>query len=322
MSKLPRPTFSTIIAGLALFIALGGGAYAAVTVPRESVGTGQLREGAVTGSKVRAGSLTSANFAAGTLKPGPRGAAGEPGELGPAGPQGPKGTAGSQGAPGPQGDDGPTGPRGLPGAAGDRGPKGLQGDAGEEGPAGPQGRQGREGDAGVRGERGPIGLQGPEGDRGERGTRGEHGLQGDPGEEGPQGEPGLATIVIRYGTPTTIAARYRGSYAQCRKGEQLTGGGFDFIESPGNAVYVTRANRPSLAEPISEEEVFQREELQEESEEGVEVFGESEEGSREYFAYPPPKEGTAPTGWVVGLSTNGKLVSRARYRAYAVCASS
>ena len=62
--------------------------------------------------------------------------------------------------------------------------------------------------------------------------------------------------------------------------------------------------------------------IQEESEEGVEVFGESEEGSREYFAYPPPKEGTAPTGWLVSLSTNGKLVSRARYRAYAVCASS
>lgn len=319
MKKLSRPTFSSIIAGLALFIALGGGAYAAVTVPRESVGTGQLREGAVTGSKVRAGSLTAANFAAGTLKAGPRGAAGEPGEPGPAGPQGTKGATGSQGAPGPQGDDGPVGPHGLPGAAGERGPKGVPGDAGEEGPVGPQGRQGHEGDAGVRGERGPVGLQGLEGDRGERGPRGP---QGERGDEGPQGEPGLAKIVIRYGTPTTIAARYYGSYAQCGKGEQLTGGGFDFLESPGNAVYVTRANRPSLAEPISEEELSEREELQEESEEGVEVFGESEEGSREYFAYPPPKEGTAPTGWVVSLSTNGKLVSRARYRAYAVCASS
>lgn len=292
MRKLPRPTLSGLVACLALFLALGGGAYAAVTLPRESVGTGQLKEGAVTGSKIRAGSLTSADFAAGTLKPGP------------------------------QGEDGPAGPRGPAGTTGERGPKGQGGEAGEEGPAGPQGRQGREGEAGARGERGPAGSQGPEGERGERGPRGEHGAQGERGEEGPQGEPGLARVVIRYGTPTSIAGRYRGSYAQCRKGEQLTGGGFDFLESPGNAVYVTRADRPSLAESITEEELIQREERQEESEEGVEVFGESEEGSRQFLAYPPPKEGTAATGWVVSLSTNGKVVSRARYRAYALCAAS
>jgi hypothetical protein len=55
------------IAYMALFVALGGTSYAAIRVPRNSVGSAQLRRGAVTNAKVKRGSLTPSAFAAGTL---------------------------------------------------------------------------------------------------------------------------------------------------------------------------------------------------------------------------------------------------------------
>jgi hypothetical protein len=47
-----RLTYSNVVATLALFVALGGASYAAVTLAPNSVGTAQLRSGAVTGSKL------------------------------------------------------------------------------------------------------------------------------------------------------------------------------------------------------------------------------------------------------------------------------
>jgi hypothetical protein len=55
------------IALVALFVALGGTGYAALRLPAASVGTRQLRDGAVTDGKVRAHSLTPRVFAAGAL---------------------------------------------------------------------------------------------------------------------------------------------------------------------------------------------------------------------------------------------------------------
>jgi hypothetical protein len=49
-----------VVAYLALFVALGGTSYAATQLPAGSVGTRQLRNGAVTNSKVRRGSLSAA----------------------------------------------------------------------------------------------------------------------------------------------------------------------------------------------------------------------------------------------------------------------
>jgi hypothetical protein len=46
-----------VVASLALFIALGGGAYAAAKLPKNSVGPTQLRKNAVTSSKVKNHSL-------------------------------------------------------------------------------------------------------------------------------------------------------------------------------------------------------------------------------------------------------------------------
>ncbi len=106
---------------LALFIALGGTSYAAVKLPRNSVGTTQLRKGAVTQSKLSRGIRAQ-------LKQASNG--------GVVGPQGAKGEAG---AAGPQGDAGPAGPKGDAGAQGVTGPQGIQGILGVQGPAGAPG---------------------------------------------------------------------------------------------------------------------------------------------------------------------------------------
>ena len=62
-----------------LFIVLGGGAYAASTLPKNSVGTNQLRKGAVVSSKVRDRSLVARDFKRGQLRAGPKGNPGPPG---------------------------------------------------------------------------------------------------------------------------------------------------------------------------------------------------------------------------------------------------
>jgi hypothetical protein len=90
------------IAYLALFVALGGTSYAAIKLPANSVGTKQIKKGAVTSAKIKNGSITTADLAAGTLKAG---------GVGPAGPAGPKGETGAAGA------KGETGPAGAPGIA-------------------------------------------------------------------------------------------------------------------------------------------------------------------------------------------------------------
>src|SRR3954466_1564859 len=82
---------------LALFIALGGTSYAAVTLPVNSVGTKQIKKNAVTKAKIKKNSVTSVKVKTGSC--GRRAlAAGEP----PAGPPGPAGARGPQGVQGPK----------------------------------------------------------------------------------------------------------------------------------------------------------------------------------------------------------------------------
>ncbi|HET9593151.1 MAG TPA: hypothetical protein VFP17_09570 [Solirubrobacterales bacterium] len=71
-------SYANVIATLALFLALGGGAYAATQLPKNSVGSKQLKKGAVTPAKL--------NGAAKATLTGP---------VGPAGPQGPAGASGA-----------------------------------------------------------------------------------------------------------------------------------------------------------------------------------------------------------------------------------
>jgi hypothetical protein len=84
-----RPSPALAVACLALLIALGGTSYAAIeALPRNSVGTVQLKNGAVTARKVKSHSLLASNFKAGQLPAGPAGPAGPQGPAGPAGPAG------------------------------------------------------------------------------------------------------------------------------------------------------------------------------------------------------------------------------------------
>ncbi|HYY22645.1 MAG TPA: hypothetical protein VE780_12275 [Thermoleophilaceae bacterium] len=54
-----RPSPAIVIALIALFVALTGSAYAALRLPRNSVGSAQLRRGAVTKAKLRTNAVTS-----------------------------------------------------------------------------------------------------------------------------------------------------------------------------------------------------------------------------------------------------------------------
>ena len=118
------PRHGTAVAYLALFAALGGSAYAAVTV----TGT-NIKDGTVTGRDVRnrslgANELTPKALRSLTARSGSQGAAGPKGDTGPKGDPGARGPAGPRGSAGPAGPAGPMGPEGAPGP---RGPSGYSG---------------------------------------------------------------------------------------------------------------------------------------------------------------------------------------------------
>ena len=127
-------TYANVISTLCLFLLLGGGAaFAATKLGKNSVGTNQIKNGAVTAAKVKSGSLLASNFAAGQL---------------PAGPQGPKGETGREGREGEPGQTGVPGERGAFGEKGEPGEKGEKGEAGQEGDKGPEGKEGKAGEKG------------------------------------------------------------------------------------------------------------------------------------------------------------------------------
>lgn len=86
-----RASYSNIMSTLAVFIALGGTSYAVAKLPRNSVGSSQLRSNAVTGSKVRNGSLGLVDLSSSARLSGARGPRGREGPPGPAGAAGPAG---------------------------------------------------------------------------------------------------------------------------------------------------------------------------------------------------------------------------------------
>lgn len=80
---LGRPSPAMVVACLALTVALGGTGYAAIKLPKNSVGTKQLKKNAVVSSKVKNRSLKAVDFAAGQLPKGAKGASGPTGPTGP-----------------------------------------------------------------------------------------------------------------------------------------------------------------------------------------------------------------------------------------------
>jgi len=105
--KPGRPSPAMIVACAALAVALGGTSYAAVALPAGSVGSEQLRRGAVTKPKIARAALRALAGHRGAPGPagaaGARGATGASGATGPAGATGTTGTAGATGPPGPSG---------------------------------------------------------------------------------------------------------------------------------------------------------------------------------------------------------------------------
>ncbi|MEA2421652.1 MAG: hypothetical protein QOF55_751 [Thermoleophilaceae bacterium] len=131
MKRFRRPSPAMTVALIALFVALGGTGYAALKLPKNSVGSKQIKKNAVTSSKVANGSLLARDFKAGQLPAGPQGIKGDQGVKGDQGIQGVKGDQGTQGVKGDQGNKGDQGPPGAtlaatslgitnPGAAGGR----------------------------------------------------------------------------------------------------------------------------------------------------------------------------------------------------------
>jgi hypothetical protein len=80
-----RLTYANVIATVALFLALGGTGYAALKLPKNSVGPKQLRSNAVTSAKVKAGSLVTSDFKR-SQRASLRGPAGPKGDQGVPGP--------------------------------------------------------------------------------------------------------------------------------------------------------------------------------------------------------------------------------------------
>lgn len=112
------------------------------------------------------------------------------------------------------------------------------------------------------------------------------------GKVGPPGPPGVATVITRYGPETEFSTGHSGiSYAACKPGENVTGGGFDSdVKSPINSDYHIIDERPSI-----------------EAELGGEV------------RYVPPPDGGKATGWFVGIGN--ETGASFAIRAYVQCAS-
>lgn len=93
--KTPSPALA--VSCIALAVALGGTAYAVTALPRNSVGTAQIKKDAVTGAKIKAGSIDAKHLRPGVLLSGTSAAEGD------------TGAAGATGAPGATGAVGPSG---------------------------------------------------------------------------------------------------------------------------------------------------------------------------------------------------------------------
>ena len=104
-----KPSPTMIVGLVALFVALSGTSYAAIVLPKNSVGTQQIKPGGVKSSDLASDAVTSREVKDGSLllndfKPG-LSVGGSPGPQGPKGDRGPKGDAGAAGAAGSPGVD-------------------------------------------------------------------------------------------------------------------------------------------------------------------------------------------------------------------------
>ena len=95
------PSHATVVGYIALFVALGGSAYAAT-----QIGSAQIRNNSIKSADVKNRSLLAKDFRAGQLPAGSQGAQGPAGAPGQSGPPGRDGTDGADGTPGATGAPG------------------------------------------------------------------------------------------------------------------------------------------------------------------------------------------------------------------------
>lgn len=124
------PGSSIVVAGAALFVALGGSAVASSMIQ-----AGDISTGAVTSRAIENGAIQPADLSSKTLGliPGTVGSAGARGDPGTAGAPGSSGATGATGAPGSNGAAGANGAAGVNGANGPNGANGANGIDGVDG---------------------------------------------------------------------------------------------------------------------------------------------------------------------------------------------
>jgi collagen triple helix repeat protein len=223
MKRVPSPAL--VVAVVALFFSLAGGAIGAAVVPLAK----HALTADVANNAKKLGGKTPAQIRASL-----RGAAGPRGVAGPAGPQGAKGDTGATGGPGPQGPQGVQGPKGDKGDVGSGlkivGTVAAQGDLPTTGNT--------TGDAYLIGgnlwvwtggtwtNAGPV--QGPKGDTGNTGPQGIQGIQG------PQGTPGTAAVTVHSADFSLDPSGEQFVTASCGAGQKAVGGGFTSDGIVGN----------------------------------------------------------------------------------------
>src|SRR4051812_5582984 len=89
-----RLTFANVTSCVALFIALGGTGYAAIKLPRNSVGSAQIRSQAVGSSELRSNAVTSRAIRPGSVQSTDLSTEARAALRGQTGPQGPAGPSG------------------------------------------------------------------------------------------------------------------------------------------------------------------------------------------------------------------------------------
>ncbi|HEY7255710.1 MAG TPA: hypothetical protein VH476_03415, partial [Solirubrobacterales bacterium] len=62
MARHPKLSYANVMATIAVFIALGGASYAAVKLPKNSVGTRELKRNSVDTAKIKSKAVTGAKL--------------------------------------------------------------------------------------------------------------------------------------------------------------------------------------------------------------------------------------------------------------------
>jgi hypothetical protein len=218
------PTPSIVLAGVAVFVVLGGSAVAANGL----IHAGDIAPGAVTSQAIRNGAVEPRNLSTATraLLVGAPGAAGAKGD------SGSSGTPGTNGASGPSGADGARGINGANGTNGANGPNGANGAEGAKGSNGVDGTNGATGANGANGPNGANGTNGIDGTNGAQGTNGVNGTNGTNGTIAPLSAKQGATALPTGSSATTVVelAVPAGSYVVLAKTQLSHTGAGDSVE--------------------------------------------------------------------------------------------